>query len=71
MRRRQLGRRLGELPLIRRVTASASPGRRLVKDVLLARARALILFSAARPQVEGKRPVELHGLDRVLAVDVW
>jgi Ca-activated chloride channel homolog len=70
MRRRQLGRRLGELPLIRRVTASASPGRRLVKDVLLALALGLILFAAARPQVEGKRRVELQGLDVVLAVDV-
>lgn len=70
MRRRQLGRRLGELPLIRRVTASASPGRRLAKDVLLALALGLILFSAARPQVEGKRRVELQGLDVVLALDV-
>src|SRR5262245_55043242 len=70
MRRRQLGRRLGELPLIRRVTASASPGRRLFKDVLLALALALILFSAARPQIIGKRRVELQGLDVVLAVDV-
>ncbi len=70
MRRRQLGRRLGELPLIRRVTASASPGRRVLKDALLALGLALILGSAARPQVEGKRRVELQGLDVVLAVDV-
>lgn len=70
MRRRQLGRRLGELPLIRRVTASASPGRRLFKDVLAALALALILASAARPQIVGKRRVELQGLDVVLAVDV-
>lgn len=70
MRRRQLERRLGELPLIRRVTASASPGRRLVKDALLALGLALILASAARPQIEGKRRVELQGLDVVVAVDV-
>jgi len=70
MRRRQLSSRLGELPLIRRVTASASPGRRLVKDALLAVGLALVLFSAARPQVEGKRRVELQGLDVVIAVDV-
>lgn len=69
-RRRQLASRLGELPLIGRVTASASPGRRLVKDALLALGLALILGSAARPQIEGKRRVELHGLDVVLAVDV-
>ena len=70
MRRRQLSSRLGELPLIKRVTASASPGRRLVKAVLLALGLALILFSAARPQIEGKRRVDLQGLDVVLAVDV-
>ena len=70
LRRRQLGRRLGELPLIRRVTASASPGRRLFKDVLAALALALILASAARPQIVGKRRVELQGLDVVLAIDV-
>lgn len=70
MRRRQLGRRLGELPLIQRVTASASPGRRLLKDLLLAVGLGLIVVSAARPQVEGKRRVELQGLDVVLAVDV-
>lgn len=69
-RRRRLARRLGELPLIRRVTASASPGRRLWKDGLAALALALILLSAARPQVMGKRRVELAGLDLVLAVDV-
>lgn len=70
VRRQQLASRLGELPLIARVTASASPGRRLLKDALLALGLALILFSAARPQVEGQRRVELQGLDVVLAVDV-
>jgi Ca-activated chloride channel family protein len=70
MRRRQLGRRLGELPLIQRVTASASPRRRRIKAVLAALALALILLSAARPQVVGKRRIELQGLDVVLAVDV-
>jgi Ca-activated chloride channel family protein len=70
MRRRQLAQRLGELPLIRRVTASVSPGRRLAKDILAGLALALILASAARPQVVGKRRVALQGLDIVLAVDV-
>lgn len=69
-RRRQLGNRLGELALIRRVTASASPGRRLFKDILLALALGLVLFSVARPQIEGKRRVQLQGLDVVLAMDV-
>ncbi len=69
-RRGQLTRRLGELPVIGRVIASASPGRRLAKDILAALALGLILFSAARPQLAGKRRVELHGLDVVIAVDV-
>ena len=69
-RRAQLTLRLGELPVIGRVIASASPGRRLVKDLMAALALGLILFAAARPQLEGKRRVELRGLDVVIAVDV-
>ena len=69
-RRRQLTNRLGELPVIGRVIATASPGRRLTKDIIAALALGLIFFSAARPQLEGKRRVELHGLDVVIAVDV-
>ena len=69
-RRRQLTRRLGDLPVVGRVIASASPGRRVVKDVLAALAAALIALAAARPQVAGLRDVELHGLDLAVAVDV-
>ena len=69
-RRRQLASRLGEIPVIGRVIASASPGRRLFKDLLAGLALGLILLAAARPQIEGKRRVELHGLDVVLAIDV-
>lgn len=69
-RRRQLTRRLGDLPVVGRVIASASPGRRAVKDVLAALAAALIALAAARPQIAGMRNVELHGLDLAVAVDV-
>ncbi|MGN6105721.1 MAG: VWA domain-containing protein [Kofleriaceae bacterium] len=69
-RRAQLTRRLGELPVLGKVIASASPGRRITKDVLAALALGLILFAAARPQREGKRQIELRGLDVVIAVDV-
>ncbi|HET7500225.1 MAG TPA: VWA domain-containing protein [Kofleriaceae bacterium] len=69
-RRRGLTGRLGELPVIGKVIASASPGRRVIKDVLAGTAVALIALAAARPQVRGTRKVELHGLDLVLAVDV-
>jgi len=68
--RRLLTTQLGELPVISKVMASASPRRRLIKLVILQVAVALILFSAARPQVAGKRAVEIHGLDVVIAVDV-
>jgi Ca-activated chloride channel family protein len=69
-RRRRLTRRLGELPIVARVIASASPGRRIVKDVLAGAAAALIAVAAARPQITGTRKVELRGLDLVVAVDV-
>jgi Ca-activated chloride channel family protein len=69
-RRRKLTRRLGELPVIGRVIASASPARRLWKDILAGLALGLIVFSAARPQLVGKRKIELRGLDVVIAVDV-
>jgi len=69
-RRRVLTRRLGELPVLGKVIASASPGRRLVKDLLSAAAVMLVAFAAARPQIAGTRKVELRGLDLVVAVDV-
>jgi hypothetical protein len=69
-RRRALIGRLGELPVVGKVIASASPGRRVAKDALAGAAVALIALAAARPQVAGTRQVELHGLDLVVAVDV-
>ncbi|HMG24495.1 MAG TPA: VWA domain-containing protein [Kofleriaceae bacterium] len=69
-RRRTLTRRLGELPVVGKVIASASPGRRIAKDALAGAAAMLILLAAARPQIAGTRQVELHGLDLVVAVDV-
>lgn len=69
-RRRQLTSRLGELPAISKVIASASPGRRLGKGVLAGTAATLIAFAAARPQIPGTRKVELRGLDLAMAVDV-
>jgi Ca-activated chloride channel family protein len=70
MRRAQLKRRLGDLPVLGRVVASASPGRRLAKTILAALALALLGVAAARPTVAGKRKVDLRGLDLVVAVDV-
>jgi Ca-activated chloride channel family protein len=69
-RRRALVRRLGELPVIGKVIASASPGRRIAKDALAGAAVALIAIAWARPQIAGTRKIELRGLDLVVAVDV-
>jgi len=68
--RAQLTMRLGELSVVSRVMATASPGRRAVKAVLAALGLALVLLALARPQIAGKRNVELRGLDLVAAVDV-
>jgi Ca-activated chloride channel family protein len=69
-RRRQLATRLGELPVIGKVIGSASPGRRLAKAIIAALGLGLIGIALARPQISGKRQVEMHGLDLVIAVDV-
>jgi Ca-activated chloride channel homolog len=68
--RRRLQSRLGELPVLGRVMATASLRRRVVKLVLVQLALSLVLLAAARPQVVGKRTVELRGLDVVVALDV-
>jgi Ca-activated chloride channel family protein len=70
VQRRRLATRLGELPVIGKVMVSASPRRRIAKLVLVQLGIALVLVAAARPQVSGKRKVELRGLDVVIAVDV-
>lgn len=70
MRRKQLTRRLGELPVLGKVIASASPGRRLLKAILQGLALGLLVFAVARPQLEGKRRLELQGLDVAIAMDV-
>jgi hypothetical protein len=69
-RRGQLARRLGELPVIGKVAASASPRRRLAKAIVAGLGTSLVVFAVARPQVAGKREVELHGLDLAVALDV-
>jgi len=69
-RRHQLTRRLGELPVLGKVMATASPRRRAIKVVLQAAGAILLMLALARPQMVGKRNVELRGLDLVVAVDV-
>ena len=69
-RRRQLSRRLGELPVIGRAMATASPGRRAAKAVMFGMAIVLACVALARPQVDGDRTIESRGLDAVVALDV-
>lgn len=69
-RRAQLAVRLGELPVLTRVMATISPGRRVAKDVLVCLGAVFVVLAIARPQIEGKRKVDVHGLDLVVAVDV-
>ncbi len=69
-RRRTLTRQLGELPVLGRVIASASPLRRAIKAVVLGTGLTLVMLAVARPQIEARRAVEVHGLDLVVAVDV-
>lgn len=70
VQRRRLTSRIGELPVLQKVMVTASPRRRLIKLVLCQLGLALVLLSLARPQVAGKRKVELRGLDLVVAIDV-
>jgi Ca-activated chloride channel family protein len=70
MRRRQLSRQLGELPVIGRAMATASPARRTVKAVMFGLAVVLACVALARPQVDGDRAIESRGLDAVVALDV-
>lgn len=69
-RRATLTRQLGELPVLGKVIASASPTKRAVKAVLLGTALTCITLAIARPQLETRQPVEIHGLDLVVALDV-
>jgi Ca-activated chloride channel homolog len=69
-RRRQLSLRLGELPVIGRAMATASPRRRIVKAAMFGLAIALACVALARPQVDSDRAIESRGLDAVIALDV-
>lgn len=69
-RRRTLTRQLGELPVLGKVIASASPQRRAIKAVILGTALTCLTLAIARPQLETRQPVEIHGLDLVIALDV-
>lgn len=68
-RRRALAK-LGDAELVAQLTASSSPGRRLLKRGLLGAAGVALVVVAARPQVVSTTEIALRGLDVVLAIDV-
>jgi Ca-activated chloride channel family protein len=69
-RRSALVGRLGELPLVRRMMAAASPMRRRIKAVLFALAAAGLALAAAGPGIHGHVERKRRGLDLIVALDV-
>ncbi len=69
-RHRVLMERLGELPAVQRMMAARSPGRRLIKAIVLGVALGLVLVAAARPQLSGTSVSRRKGMDLVIALDV-
>jgi Ca-activated chloride channel homolog len=67
-RRRQL-ERAGDAAQLRRMTASLSMRRRVVKAVLVAVALPLALLALARPQVEGEATWARRGIDVAVVMD--
>ncbi len=69
-RRRRLLEKIGHLPMIQRMTASSSPGRRRARAILSVFAVALLVLAMARPQMPGRAKLtESRGLDLVVALD--
>jgi Ca-activated chloride channel family protein len=69
-RHRAAAARLGELPVLSRMLVSVSPGRRLLKALLLATATVLLVIAIAEPQRASTDEEEKRGLDLVIAMDV-
>ena len=68
--RRRLAGRIGELPLMRAMLASVSPGRRKLKAVLLVVGGLGLAIALAEPRIKSHSTIERRGLDLVLAMDV-
>lgn len=70
-RRRRTLQRLGDLPLLRRLTRSVSVEKRIIKSVLLVIASVFLVLAVARPQWGVKtEEVTRKGIDVMLVVDV-
>lgn len=69
-RRKVLLARLGEWPMVQRMTAAASPQRRRLKAWLMAAIATLLMFVAAQPGRDETATTARRGLDLVVALDV-
>lgn len=69
--RRHLARKAGDHPLVARLLATASPERRLLKQLIIGLALTLAVLAAVRPQY-GRRPEALRqtGVDIAIAFDI-
>jgi Ca-activated chloride channel family protein len=68
--RRRVAARLGHLPRVRELAASASPGRRVAKSILLVAGLGLLVLSLARPQAgERSTLAPTVGIDLVVCLD--
>jgi Ca-activated chloride channel family protein len=69
-RRRRLLGRLGQVALIRKMTADVSVGRKVVRAALVIAALALAALALARPQAGGRAKLSRQqGLDLIVALD--
>lgn len=68
-RRSRLLARIGHAPQLRKMAESVSPGRRVLKAVLLVIAVAGIALALARPQIEGQSQWRQRGIDLALVMD--
>jgi Ca-activated chloride channel family protein len=69
-RRRRMMARLGDAPLVAKMAADVSPGRKRLRAALVVAALALLGVALARPQAGGRaRLTKQPGLDLVVALD--
>jgi Ca-activated chloride channel family protein len=67
--RRRVLERVGHLPMLRRMTASLSPRRRVLKAVLWIAGITLVMLAAAQPQVAGESSWRQRGIDIAVVMD--
>ena len=68
-RRRWVLERIGNLPMLERMSSSLSNRRRVVKAILLVAGVVLLMLSVAQPQKPGKSSWRLRGIDVALVMD--